>query len=85
MASLSSPAVKFPERLESTLAAPRREDASHNVSRAKSLSASGKRPFLRSWDAMASAVTGHLGGRCISTCKLVDGLLRLTTRVGKVD
>ncbi|KAI9529551.1 hypothetical protein NQZ68_011261 [Dissostichus eleginoides] len=62
MASLSSSAVKSPERLESTLSAPKMEDTSRDVSRAKSLSASGKRPFFRSWDAMASAVTGHLGG-----------------------
>ncbi|KAI9523059.1 hypothetical protein NQZ68_031919 [Dissostichus eleginoides] len=62
MASLSSSAVKSPERLESTLSAPKMEDTSRDVSRAKSLSASRKRPFFRSWDAMASAVTGHLGG-----------------------
>ena len=79
MASLSSSAVKSPERLESTLSAPRMEDTSCDVSRAKSLSASGKQTFFRSWDAKAP------GGRCISACKLVDGLPRLTARVGEVD
>ncbi|KAI4820630.1 hypothetical protein KUCAC02_028602 [Chaenocephalus aceratus] len=62
MASLSSSAVNSPERLESTLAAPEMQDTSRDVSRAKALSASGKRPFFRSWDAMAFAVTGQLWG-----------------------
>ena len=61
MATLSSAAVKSPERLPSTLAALEREDTSRDVMLAEILSASGKRPFFRSWEAMASVVTGHLG------------------------
>ena len=62
MALLSSSAVNSPERLESALATLEREVTSCVIRRATSLSASGKRPFFRSSDAMASAVTGQLGG-----------------------
>ncbi|CAL8406523.1 unnamed protein product [Arctogadus glacialis] len=62
IASLSSAGVKSPDRLALTLAALERLDTSWDVERANSLSASGKRPFFRSWAAMAFAVTGHLGG-----------------------
>ena len=47
-----------PDRLASALAALHREVTWCDVVRAKFLSASGKQPFLRSWDAMAFAVTG---------------------------
>ena len=62
IAALSSAAVKSPERLASALAALERENTSHEVSRGKFLSESRKQPFFRSWEAMASAVTGHLRG-----------------------
>ena len=46
--------------LESAVAALEREVTSRDVQRAKSLSASGKRPLFRSCEAIALAVTGHL-------------------------
>ena len=54
IAALSSATVKSSERLASALAALERDDNSHEVSHVKFFSASGKRPFFRSWEAMAS-------------------------------
>ena len=65
MAAWSSVAVKSPDRLASALAALHREDTLCDVEREKFLSAPGKQPFLRSWDAMAFNVTGHLGGNVV--------------------
>ena len=60
MAASSSSTVKSDDRLASAVAALEGEVTSHDVQRAKSLSASGKRPLFISCEAIAFAVTGHL-------------------------
>ena len=60
MAASSSSTVKSDDRLASAVAALESEMTSRDVPRAKSLSASGKRPLFRSCEAIAFAVTGHL-------------------------
>ena len=60
MAASSSSTVKSDDRLVSAAAALESEVTSRDVQRAKSLSASGKRPLFRSCQAIAFAVTGHL-------------------------
>ena len=60
MAASSSSTVKSDDRLASGVAALESAVTSCDVQGAKSLSASGKRPFFRSCEAMAFAVTGHL-------------------------
>ena len=60
MAASSSPTVKSDDRLASAVAALESEVTSRDVQRAKSLSASGKRPLFRTYEAIAFAVTGHL-------------------------
>ena len=60
MAASSYSTVKSYDRLASAAAALESEVTSHDVQRAKSLSAYGKRPLFRSCEAMAFAVTGHL-------------------------
>ena len=60
MAASSSSTVKSDDRLASTVAALESEVTSRDVQRAKSQSASGKRPLFRSCEAMAFAVTGQL-------------------------
>ena len=52
--------VKSDDRLTSAVDALESEVTSLDVQRAKSLSASGKRPLFRSCEAIAFAVTGHL-------------------------
>ena len=51
---------KSDDRLASAVSALESEVTSSDVQRAKSLSASGKRPLFRSCEAIAFAVTGHL-------------------------
>ena len=58
--SSSSSTVKSDDRLASAVAALESEVTSRDVQRAKSLSASGKRPLFSSCEAIAFAVTGHL-------------------------
>ena len=60
MAASSSSTVKSDDRLASAVSALERELTSRDVQRAKSLSASGKRPLFRSCEAIAFAVAGHL-------------------------
>ena len=60
MAASSYSTVKSDDRLASAVAALESEVTSRDVQRAKSLSASGKRPLFRSCEAIAFAVTGHL-------------------------
>ena len=60
MATSSSSTVKSDDRLALAVAALESEVTSCDVQRAKSLSASGKRPLFRSCEAIAFAVTGHL-------------------------
>lgn len=61
MAAWNSAVVIFLHMLESTLTALHREETLCDFVRAKFLSVPGKQPFLGSWDAMAFAVTLHLG------------------------
>ena len=60
MATSSSSTVKSDDRLASTMTALESEVTSRDVQRAKSLSASGKRPLYGRCEAMSVAVTGHL-------------------------
>ena len=60
MAASSYSTVKSDDMLASAVAALQCEVTSRDVQRAKSLSASGKRPLFRSCEAIAFAVTGHL-------------------------
>ena len=60
MAASSSSTVKSDDRLASAVAALESEVTSLDVQRAKSLSASGKRPLSSSCEVIAFAVTGHL-------------------------
>ena len=61
MADSSYSTVKSDHRLASAVAALESEGNSRDVQRAKSLSASGKRPLFRTCEAIiAFAVTGHL-------------------------
>ena len=60
IAALSSSTVKSDDRLASAVTVLESEATSRDVHRAKSLSASGKRSLLRSCEALAFAVTGHL-------------------------
>ena len=60
MAASSSSTVKSDDKLVSAVAALESEVTSRDVQRAKSLSASGKRPLFRSCEAIAFTVTGHL-------------------------
>ena len=79
MAASSYSTVKSDDRLASAVAAPKCEVTSRDVQRAKSLSASGKRPLFSSCEAIAFAVTGHL--ECVV---LVYGLPRLATLMCEV-
>ena len=60
MAASRSSSVKLDDRVASAVAAQFSEVTSRDVHRAKSLSASGKRPSFRSREAMESAVIVHL-------------------------
>ena len=60
MAASSSSTVKSDDMLASEVAALECEVTYRDVQRAKSLSASGKRPLFRSCEAMAISVTGHI-------------------------
>ena len=60
IAASSSSTVKSDDRLASAVAAPESEVTTRDVQRAKSLSASGKRPLFRSCEAISFALTGHL-------------------------
>ena len=60
MATSSSSTVKSDDKLASVVAALENEVTSRDVQRAKSLSASGKRPLFSSCEAIAFSVTGHL-------------------------
>ena len=59
MAASSSSTVKSDDRLAVAVAAPESEVTSRDVQRAKSLSASVKRPLFSSCEAIAFAVSGH--------------------------
>ena len=60
LAASSYSTVKSDDRLASAVAALESEVTSRDVQRAKSLTASGKRPLFSSCEAIAFAVTGHL-------------------------
>ena len=60
MAASSSSTLKSDDRLASAVLSLDSDVTLRDVQRAKSLSASGKRPLFRSCEAMAFAVTGLL-------------------------
>ena len=73
----NSSTVKSDDRLVSAVAALESEVTSRDVQRAKSLSASGKRPLFRSCEAIACYWTPRI--RRASACQFVYGLPRLAT------
>ena len=78
-AASSYSTIKSDDMLASAVAALESQMTARDVQRAKSLSASGKRPLIRSCEAITFAVTGHLECIVLSVCHIVYGLSRLTT------